>query len=113
MVLLAAAAIYVVPRAADALDGLDDPSRIASRALEDKFDAAVVQREIETALAANDADLAQSFVDLAADRHVALDPSLVERVKSAAAEAATGRHKAQSFARGLIPAAPAPLPPPP
>ena len=63
---LAAAAAYVVPRAADALDGLDDPARIANHALDDKFDAAVAQREIEAALAANDADLAQSFVDLAA-----------------------------------------------
>src|SRR5690348_16066900 len=60
VVLLAAAAAYVVPRAAEALDGLDDPGRIANRALVDRFDAAVVQREIETALAANDADLAQS-----------------------------------------------------
>ena len=33
-------------------------------------------REIEAALAANDADLAQSFVDLAATRNVAIDPAL-------------------------------------
>jgi len=100
--LLAAAAAYVVPRAADVLDALDDPSRVADHAMGDKFDATVVQREIEGALAANDADLAQSFADLAADRHVALDPSLVEKVKAATAEAATTRHKAQSFARGFI-----------
>jgi len=100
--LLAAAAAYVVPRAGDALDALDDPSRVADHAMGDKFDATVVQREIEGALAANDADLAQSFADLAADRHVALDPSLVEKVKAATAEAATTRHKAQSFARGFI-----------
>lgn len=99
---LAAAAAYVVPRAADALDGLDDPARIANHALDDKFDAAVAQREIEAALAANDADLAQSFVDLAAGRRVALDPALMEKVKAASAEAATTRHKAQSFARGFI-----------
>jgi hypothetical protein len=102
VILLAAAAAYVVPRAADALDGLDDPSRVANRALGDKFDTAVLRREIETALASNDADLAQSFVDLAADRHVALDPSLAEKVRNATAEAATTRHKVQSFARGLI-----------
>jgi hypothetical protein len=99
---LAAAAAYVVPRAADALDGLDDPARIANHALDDKFNAAVAQREIEAALAANDADLAQSFIDLAAGRRVALDPALVEKVKAASAEAATTRHKAQSFARGFI-----------
>jgi hypothetical protein len=100
--LLAAAAAYAVPRATDALAGLEDPARVADRALEDKFDAAVARREIEAALAARDAELAQSFVDLAADRHVALDSSLVDRVKSATAEAATTRHKVQSFTRGFI-----------
>jgi hypothetical protein len=100
--LLAAAASYVVPRAADAVAGLEDPTRIANRALEDKFDAAVAQREIEAALSARDADLAQSFVDLAADRKVALDPLLIEKVKNATAEAATTRHKAESFARGFV-----------
>lgn len=101
-VILALAAVYAVPRANEAVSSLDDPARIASRALDDKFDAAVAQREIEAALTASDADLARSFVDLAAARHVALDPSLVETVKSATAEAATIRHKAGSFARGLI-----------
>ncbi|MGA7064786.1 MAG: hypothetical protein WB048_00425 [Pseudolabrys sp.] len=95
-------AVYAVPRAVDSVYGLDDPSRIANRALDDKFDAAVAGREIEAALAANDAELAQSFVDLAGTRNVPLDPALQEKVKSATAEAATTRHKAQSFARGLI-----------
>jgi hypothetical protein len=102
VVLLAAAAAYAVPRAAEALGGFDDPARIANHAINDKFDTAVAQREIEAALATPDANLAQSFVDLAGDRHVALDPLLVERVKSAVAEAATSRHKAASFARGFV-----------
>ena len=102
VLLLALAAVYAVPRAIDAFYGLDDPSRVASRALDDTFDAAVAGREIEAALAANDADLAQSFVDLAATRNVAIDPVLQERVTSATAEAATARHKAKSFARGFI-----------
>jgi hypothetical protein len=100
--LLAVAVVYAVPRASEALGGLDDPSRIANHALNDKFDAAVAQREIEAALTTRDANLAQSFVDLAGDRHVALDPSLVERVKSATAEAATSWHNAESFARGFV-----------
>jgi len=100
--LLAAAAVYAVPRAADVIGGLDDPAQIADRALDGKFDAAVAQREIDAALAARDVDLAQSFVDLAASRHVALDPALPQRVAAARAEAATTRHKAESFARGFI-----------
>jgi hypothetical protein len=100
--LLAAAAAYLVPRAAEALAGLDDPAHIADRALDGKFDAVVARREIEAALAARDADLAQSVVDLAGNRHVALDPSLVDMVKSATDEAATMRHKMASFARGFV-----------
>jgi hypothetical protein len=100
--LLAVAATYAVPRAGERLVGLDDPGRIAQYALNDKFDPGVAKREIEAALAANDADLAQSFVDLADSRGVALDPLLVEKVKDATADAATTRHKAKSFARGLI-----------
>jgi len=102
VLLLALAAVYAVPRAIDAFYGLDDPSRVASRALDDTFDAAVAGRAIEAALAANDADLAQSFVDLAAARNVVIDPALQEKVTSATAEAATTRHKAKSFARGFI-----------
>jgi len=99
---LAAVAAYTAPRAAEMLAGIDDPARIAHHALNDKFDAGVAKREIEAALAAGDADLAQSFVDLAADRHFAVDPSLIERVNAATAEAATTRHKVKSFARGLV-----------
>jgi hypothetical protein len=101
-VALALVSAYAVPRAAEALGNLDDPARIADHALDGRFDAAVAQREIEAALAARDADLAQSFIDLAADRRVPLDPAQVEKVNAATAEAATMRHKAKSFARGLV-----------
>jgi hypothetical protein len=101
-VLLAAATAYALPRAAEKVAGLDDPTRAAARALDGQFDGAVAQREIEAALAAGDTDLAQSFTDLAADRQVVLDQSLTQRVKAATAEAATMRHKATSFARGLV-----------
>jgi hypothetical protein len=103
--LLAAAACYVVPRGVDANTQLaieDDPSQIASRALDEKIDATLAQREIEAALAAKDADLAQSFVTLANERKVALEPALTEKVNVAVAEAATTRHAAESFAMGLV-----------
>ena len=102
---LAALACYVVPRGIEARSLLsieDDPARIADRALDQKFDAAVAQREIDAALAAKDADLAQSFVDLSVERHVALDPALTEKVDVAAAEAASAQHAAESFALGLV-----------
>jgi len=102
ILIFAGAAAYVVPRAADAIRGLHDPARVADYALSDKFDEALAGREIEAALAANDSDLAQSFVELAGDRDVKLDPSLVGRVASATAEAATVSHKARSFVRGFV-----------
>ena len=103
--LLAAAAGYVVPRGLDAqalLSIENDPVEIAQRALDDTFNAGVAQREIEAALAAKDADLAKSFVDLADARHVALDLTLTEKVKVAVAEENSARHAAQSFAMGLV-----------
>jgi hypothetical protein len=103
--LLAALAAYVVPRGLDAqalLTIADDPPAIAERALDDTFNAGVAQREIESALAANDADLAKSFVDLAAARHVPFDPALTKKVDDAVAEAASVPHAAESFALGLV-----------
>src|SRR5215831_17458361 len=96
--LLALAAAYAVPRATEMLLGLDDLSRIAHHWLNNS----AAEREIEAALAANDADLAQSFVDLSSDCQVTLNSSLVEKVNIATADAATTRHTAKSFARGLI-----------
>jgi hypothetical protein len=103
--LLAVLAAYLVPRGLAARAQLaiaDDPARIAERALNEKFDAALAHREIEQALAANDSDLAQSFVDLAAARHVALDSALTEKVAAATAETDTVQHKAASFAYGFF-----------
>jgi hypothetical protein len=101
-VLLAAAAAYTVPRTADAVSGLDDPARIAGRALDGTFDAVIAQREIEAALAAQDSELAQSVIDLARARHITIDPALAEKVAAATAEAATMRYRAKSFTRGLV-----------
>ena len=100
--LFATAATYAVPRAADAVSGLDDPARVASRALDGVFDAMTARREIEAALAAQDTELAQSFIDLAGARQVAIDPALAEKVAAATAEAATMRYRAKSFTRGLV-----------
>ncbi|HZP70966.1 MAG TPA: hypothetical protein VFB29_13565 [Pseudolabrys sp.] len=100
--LLAAAAAYAVPRAVEEVSSLGDPSYAAGRALDGTFDAALARGEIETALSAQDAELAQSFVELAGARHVSIDPALAERAAAAAAEAAGIRHRAKSFARGFV-----------
>lgn len=102
ILLFAGVAACVVPRAADAIRGLDDPARIADYALIGKFDRAAASREIEAALATNDTDLAQSLVDLAGDKDLMLDPSLVERVSRGTKEAAAVSYKARSFVRGFV-----------
>ena len=102
---LAVAAGYVVPRGieAEALLALhDDPARITDRELDRTFNAALAGREIAAALAAKDADLARSFLELANDRGVAVAPALAEKVAAAVTEAATASHAAESFARGLV-----------
>jgi hypothetical protein len=102
---LAAAVLLLVPRGIEAgwlLANQDDPARLADRALDKVFDGKIAAHEIETALAAGDADLAQSFVDLAKARGIGLPPALVERVAAANAAAAQVTRAAGSFARGLV-----------
>lgn len=104
--LLAAVAVYVVPRGieARALLGIAaDPARTAERVLDEKLNAALVQREIEQALADKDADLAKSFVELAAARQVPVDSALIEKV-NAAADAAATKAATDSFASTSEPA---------
>lgn len=103
--LFAVLAAYMTPRGfnAQALFAIqDDPVAIAGRVLDEKFNGAVANREIAAALAAKDTDLAQSFVDLAAERQVAIDPQLATDVTAARAQSASARGQAASFTRGLI-----------
>ncbi len=102
---LAVLAAYIVPRGLDARAQLaiaDDPAAIAERALDGKFNVGLAEREIEQALAAGDADLAQSFVDLAAARHVALPAALIDKVKRAVANENSAVHVAARFAQGFV-----------
>src|SRR2546430_8192387 len=103
--LFAVAAIICVPIGMEAeslLASEDDPAAIADRALAKVFDQSVAVRESEAALAANDADLAKSFLDLANERGVAVPPALAAQVHAAVERAASAAAHAESFARGLI-----------
>jgi len=97
--------LALIGAAIDAHDGLaaeDDPVKLADRALDRSFDRSVAEREMQAALAAGDSDLAQSFLDLARDRNVAVDAALAEKVTAANEAAASATHAAGSFARGLF-----------
>lgn len=102
---LAAAAWMAVPRAIEAaglLADQDDPAELADRKVALVLDAPLAAREIEAALATDDADLAQSFLDLAAEHRVAVAPALAARVAAAAEAANSPSQAAENFAKGLL-----------
>jgi hypothetical protein len=79
----------------------DDPIAISDLKLDGVFSQAVAEREIRAALTSGDLDLAQSFLDLSAERNVYLDPALIGQVKEAQTKAATATHTAGRFVQGL------------
>jgi hypothetical protein len=106
-----AAATFVVHGGIAAYDraAAEDPVAIADEALNRSFNREVAEREICAALATDDSDLAQSFVDLAADRGVAIDPALANRVKDAQVKDASLTHTAARFVQGFWTGEPADL----
>ncbi|MGX1147869.1 hypothetical protein [Bradyrhizobium ottawaense] len=97
----------VAPHAREAgaiLAAQDDPAVLS----ELKLDALLrqndhlVQDNIEAALAAGDADLADSFVALARDRNIALPDDLLGRVNDAVKAESSTSHFAKRFATGLV-----------
>jgi hypothetical protein len=80
----------------------DDAPALAEHMLDRSFDSAVAKREIESALDAKDPDLAGSFLELAQDRHVGVDPALADKVRAAKDEAASASHTVGSFAQGFV-----------
>ena len=109
VVVLFVGACIAVPRGVEAarlLYAQDDPVRLADYAVEKSLSPEVARAEIEHALAADDADLAASFLALAHDRDIAVDPALAARVEAAGTPAAQAVHTAKSFAYGLVTGAP-------
>jgi hypothetical protein len=99
------AAVALLPQAIESgwlLLVQDDPAALADRKLARAFNGEIATREIESALAANDPDLAKSLVDLARDRNVALSPDLTGRVDAAVDKANGALATAGNFTRGLI-----------
>ena len=104
---LALAAALSMPEgihAARTIAAADNPVRLTELALDKNFTAPVATREIEEALAAGDTELARSFVDLAAERAVAIPPALIEKTKSAERHAAMPSSKAPVSRAALSPA---------
>jgi len=79
----------------------DDPVAVTDQALAASFDRDVAEREIRNALAAGDVDLAQSFVALAAERNLPIDPALLSQVKETEADQRKLTDTTSRFAQGL------------
>ena len=95
------------PHARDAfaiLAAQDDPAELSDIQLNSALrnSQIVVADQIEAALAAGDADLANSFVDLAREKNVSLPGELSQRVSDAVTEENSSSHFARRFATGLV-----------
>lgn len=95
------------PRAHNAaalLAAQDEPAQLADVRIASALrnNQALVAQNIETALAANDADLASSFLDLAREKNIPVTDELSGRVRDAVAEAGSASHFARGFASGLV-----------
>ncbi len=97
----------VAPHAHEAgaiLAAQDDPAALSELKLDAllRQNDRLVQDNVESALAAGDADLADSFVTLARDRGIALPDDLLVRVADAVKAESTTSHFAKRFATGLV-----------
>src|SRR5579863_161166 len=107
MVVSGAALAVVWPHARDAfaiLSAQDDPAELSDVQLNSvlRNSRNIVADQIEAALASGDAGLAESFVELAREKHVSLPSDLTQRVSDAADEQNSSSHFAKRFAVGLV-----------
>lgn len=101
----AAAGAALAPRGIDAAYLLlhqDDPVALADHVVKTSFDPTVARREIEAALAADDIDLANSFLDLSRAQDIPVEPDLAARVDAANSAQAVAVRTTRSFAEGLV-----------
>ena len=95
------------PHARDAsaiLAAQDDPAELSGIQLNSALrnNQGVIEQNIEAALAANDADLANSFVDLAREKNISVSDELSRRVSDAVVEENSTSHLVKRFATGLV-----------
>ena len=107
MAACAVACALLWPHAREAgaiLAAQDDPGVLSDLQLNSvlRNNHALVAENIEAALAANDADLANSFVDLAREKGIRVTDELSRRVSEAVMEEGSSSHLAKRFATGLV-----------
>ena len=97
----AVALIRGATNVAEQFAAADNPVQITDRALESSFNRDIADREIRAALAAGDIDLARSFIELAADCNVSVDPALAGKVTEASADQGSVANTVHRFALGF------------
>jgi hypothetical protein len=107
MVASAAVGAALWPHAREAsaiLVAQNEPAQLADIGINSALrnNPALIEQNIEAALAAHDADLANSFVALAREKNLALGDALSTRVSDAVAEEKSASHFAKGFATGLV-----------
>jgi len=109
----AIATCLALPRAQESyalLYAQDDPPLLADIAVAKAMSAPLAETGIKNALDAGDADLAASFLELAHDRGIAVDPAVAARVDAANGTGAQVIRTAASFGHGFVTGAPDDLP---
>jgi hypothetical protein len=105
LLMLGGSAAYLMPRAEHALAlrmAADDPAQLAELRLHDAFNAELAATEIDAALAADDIELAESFVELAAARGVPVSVEQRERLQRAQSTREQIRRVATRFGTGFV-----------
>lgn len=107
MMVSGAALVMLWPHARDAgamLAAQDDPAQLSDLQLNSALrnNQNIIAEQIEAALAANDAGLADSFVELAREKDISLPGELSQRVSDAVQEENSSSHFAKRFANGLV-----------
>src|SRR6266516_1531626 len=99
------AALWPHAREATAiLAAQDDPAVLSDIHMNSalRSNQSLVADHIEAALAEGDSDLANSFVELARDKGIAVSDELSKRVSDAVTDAGSASHFAKRFATGLV-----------
>ncbi len=100
-----AAGPQILPRAIDAWDWIaaaDDPVQLTELGLKARLTPEALQDELQSALDADDIDLAESFVALADQQGLSIPDALRARLAAATGAAASARRGARDFYSGLI-----------
>jgi hypothetical protein len=103
----AVSCVLLWPHARDAgaiLAAQDDPVQLSDLQLNSALrnEPGLIAQNIEAALAASDADLAKSFVDVAAAKNIPVSEDLLRRVSDAVTEENSTSNFARRFATGLV-----------